>query len=101
MHFVRVLVVQPYNSTGMATAWMNFHFILSEKSDFLMFINQSIEVQALAQCMLTSLSVDEILLPGYVHSSISETCCHLMWKELMLHAVLNKSLKQHPTRQQL
>ena len=47
----------------MATAWKKYGFILSEKSDFHMVDNLSIEVHAFLIHMLISLSVDEILLP--------------------------------------
>ena len=51
-----------YSSTDMVTAWKNSHFILSERSDFHMVDYLSIAVHVLPMCMLTSLSVDEILL---------------------------------------
>ena len=35
-------VVQLYCSTDMATAWKNYHFLLSKRSDFLMVVNLSI-----------------------------------------------------------
>ena len=41
-HFIKVQVVQPYNSTDTATAWKNSHFILSERSDFYLVVNLSI-----------------------------------------------------------
>ena len=44
-----------------------FCFILSDKSDFHIIDNQSIAVHNFANCMLTSLSVDEILLLRYVN----------------------------------
>ena len=61
-----VQVVQPYSSTDTATAWKKFRFILSIKSDFYMINDQSIAVHAFPMRILTSLSVDEILLPRYV-----------------------------------
>ena len=39
-HFVKVQVMQPYNSTDMAIAWKNICFILSRKPDFYI-VNQS------------------------------------------------------------
>ena len=50
------------------TAWKNSWFILSERSDFLM-INNLSAVHAFVRCMLTLLSVDEILLPKYLNWS--------------------------------
>ena len=46
---IEVQVLQPYNSTDTATTWNNSHFILSERSDFHMVINQSIVVHALSK----------------------------------------------------
>ena len=56
-----------YNSSNTATAWKKTLFILSERSDFHMVDNLSIEVYAVPMGMLTSLSVDEILLQRYVN----------------------------------
>ena len=61
--------MQLHISTNTATAWKNSHFILSERSDFLMVDNLSIALHALPKYMLTSLSVDEILLPKYINWS--------------------------------
>ena len=33
-HFVKIQMVQPNNSSDTATAWKNFHFIISGRSDF-------------------------------------------------------------------
>ena len=52
----------------MVTAWKNSHFILSERSDFHLVVNQSTAVHTLPMHML-SLSVDKILLPRYANSS--------------------------------
>ena len=46
-------------------------FVLSERSDFHMIDNLSIAVHAFVWCILTSLSVNEILLPRYVNWSTS------------------------------
>ena len=46
-----------------------FRFILSDRSDFHMTDNLSIAVHVFAWRMLTSVSVDEILLPKYVNLS--------------------------------
>ena len=51
----------------MATVWKNSGFILPERSDFHRIINLSVSVYALPNCILTSISVDEILLPWYVN----------------------------------
>ena len=64
-HFVKVQVVQPYNSPDIATAWRNFCFILSERLNFHIRNNLSIVVHAFYECMLISLLVDGILLPRY------------------------------------
>ena len=53
-HFIKVQVVQPYNSTDTATAWKNSHFILSKRSDFHMVVKESISVDAFCMHMLTS-----------------------------------------------
>ena len=59
--------------TDMATAWKNSCFILSEGSDFHIVVDLPKAVYALLVHMLISLSVDEILLPRYMHySTISE-----------------------------
>ena len=65
--FVKVQVLQPCNSTDMATTtWKKYHVILLEWFDFVMVDNQLIAIQAFPIRMLTSLSVNEILLPSYV-----------------------------------
>ena len=69
MRFDRVRVVYPYSSTDTSTATKNSYFIFSEKSDFHMIDNLSIALQDFALCMLTSFSVDEILLPRYMNCS--------------------------------
>ena len=58
-------MVPPYNSTDLATGWKISCFILSERLDFLMIDNLSVAVNSFLRRILTSLSVDEILLPGY------------------------------------
>ena len=54
-----------YCSIDTATAWKKFRFILLDISDFHMTDNQSIAIHAFTRRMLTSLSVDYILLPKY------------------------------------
>ena len=66
-HFVRVLVVQLYNSTYTVTSWKNSRFIFAGRADFYMSINLSIADNAFPMRMLISLSVDEILQPRYVN----------------------------------
>ena len=66
---IRIQVVQPCNSTDMVTAWKNSHFILSEISNFHKINSLSIAVHDLLMNILTSLSVDEILLPRYMNWS--------------------------------
>ena len=69
MLFVKFLVVHPYISIDTAIASKNYHFILSERSYFHMINNLSITAHTFPMCMLTSLSVDEILLPRYMNWS--------------------------------
>ena len=68
MCFASVNVVHPYSSMDTATTWKKSRFILSMRSDFHMIDNLSIAVLTFARCMLTSLSLDEIL-PRYANSS--------------------------------
>ena len=63
--FIKIQVLQTYSSTN-TTAWKNFCFILSKKSDFHMVIKLSIAVHATFLRMLKLLSENEILLPKYV-----------------------------------
>ena len=63
---VRVQVVQPYSSTDITTAWKNCRFNLSVRSDFYLTDNLLVAAHAFPIRVLTSLSVDEILLPRYV-----------------------------------
>ena len=88
-HFVRV--VQPYNSTDTDTAWENSHFILSERLNFHMVVNQSIAVHALPKHTLTSLSEDELLVMRYMNWSINfrglpskDAKTDYCWQELYL-----------------
>ena len=67
--FVNIQVLHPYSSTDTATAYKKSCFILSERSSFHMINNLSVAIHAFAMCMLTLLSVDEILLSRYVNSS--------------------------------
>ena len=55
------------NHIVVLTARKNYHFTPSERSDFHMTVNLSITVYALPIRLLTSLSVDEILLPSYMN----------------------------------
>ena len=64
-------MVHPYNSIDIATAWKKSNYILLDRSDFYFINNLSIAVHVFARCMMTSLSVDEILLPKYVNVSIN------------------------------
>ena len=68
----------------MATAWKKSCFILSQRSDFHMINSLSIWVCAFLMQMLTSLSVDEILLPRYVTGLLVSKSCHLKRKWLHL-----------------
>ena len=69
MHFVSDNVVYPYSSTDTATTWKKSHFTLSKRSDFQMINDLLIAVNAFTKNMLSSLSEDEMLLPGYVNLS--------------------------------
>ena len=69
MHFIQFQVVQSYSSIDMATAWKNLHFILYREISFHKFDFLLIAVYALPMHMLTSLSVDEILLLRYMNWS--------------------------------
>ena len=62
LSFQLVHMVQTYSCTDIDTTWQKSRFILSEISDFHMIDNLSIAVHAFPMCMLTLLSVDEILL---------------------------------------
>ena len=59
---VSIHVVHPYNSVDTAIAWKISHFILLDRLDFHMIL-------AFNRCLVTSLSVDEILLLRYVNWS--------------------------------
>ena len=59
-------MVPPYTSTDTVTAGKNSHFILSERLDFHVTDYLSVATHALPMRMLTSVSVDEILLPMYL-----------------------------------
>ena len=61
--------MRPYSIMDTATARKKSRFILSERSDFYMINTVSIVVHALTRCMLTLLSIDEMLLPRYVNWS--------------------------------
>ena len=73
---VRVQLVQPYSSTDTTTAWKNCLFSLSVKSDFHMTDNLFIADHAFPIHVLTSLSVEEILLPSLylTDTRISNKC---------------------------
>ena len=66
MRFVKVYAVDLYSSTDTTTVGKKLHFILSEIKTFHMIDNLSVAVRILNMCMLTSLSVDEIILLRYV-----------------------------------
>ena len=62
--------MQPYSSTDTATARKNSCFILSKRLDFELDDSLSLVVHTLSMQMLTSLSVDKILLPMYINWNI-------------------------------
>ena len=59
--------MQLYKNTDIATTWKTSSFDLTERLDFQIIDSQSIAVHAFLTCLLTSLSVDKILLPRYVN----------------------------------
>ena len=67
MNFAGIYVVYPFSSTDKAKAWKKSLFILSERLDFHMIDNLLIAIHIFTWHMLTSLSVDEILLPSNVN----------------------------------
>ena len=60
-------MVHSYNSIDTVTAWKKYNFILSERSDFYMIDNLSIALYTFTKRILTSLLVDEILLPKHMN----------------------------------
>ena len=69
MHFVSFQGVHLYSSICTATAWEKTLFILSDWSNFLMINNMSMAVHAFSRRMMSSLSVDKILLSRYMNKS--------------------------------
>ena len=69
MRFVSVSMVHPWGSIDITTAWKKSRFILSNRSDFHMIDGILIAVHFFVRYILTSLSVDETLLPRYVNLS--------------------------------
>ena len=63
---LRVYTLPPYSDADRDTAGKKSYFILTERPGFQMIDNLLIGVHALALPMLTSLSVDMMLLPRYV-----------------------------------
>ena len=72
----------PYSSTDMATAWKNSCFVLSEIK-FPYGLLPSIVIYALLMCMLTLLSVDEILLLRYMNWSLCDVA-KVRWMDCKL-----------------
>ena len=60
-------VMQPYSRTDAVTSQKKFRFISSERSDFHIIDNSSQVVHIFLLCILTLLSVDEILLLRYAN----------------------------------
>ena len=67
-HFVSTHVVHPYISIDTATAWKKSRIISSDRSEFYMIDNLS-SIPCFSKRMMTSLSVDEILLSRYMNWS--------------------------------
>ena len=61
--------MQRFRSTDTATTSKNYRFILSERLDFHMVDNLPVPSHAFPMRMLTSLSVDKILLLRYINYS--------------------------------
>ena len=59
----------PYSISDTSTTWKKSRFVLSERSDFHLIENLSRAVHAFAIRMLTSISVDDMLLPRLVNWS--------------------------------
>ena len=66
MHFVNVHLVHPHISMDTVTAWKKSCFVLSDRSHFGVFDNLSIVFYSFTRRMLTSLSVDEMLVTIYM-----------------------------------
>ena len=75
IRFFSVYVVHLYSSNDTTTAWKNP--ILSDRSDFHMIDYPSIVVHIFTMRILTSFSVDEILLSKYGNCSTNSEACHL------------------------
>ena len=88
LRFVSVQVVHSYSSTDTDTTWKKSCFILSDRSDFHAPNNLSIAVNAIAMSILTSLSADEILLPGYVNGLLILEVCFLKRRLLLVYSTL-------------
>ena len=84
----KVQVMPPYSSTDVATAGKNSCFTLSVRSYSYIVNNLSIAVHAFPVHKLTSLSVDEILLPRYVNWST-------YFKGLLFYVVMGLSWLKH------
>ena len=75
--------VHPYSSINTVTAWQKSRFISLDRQDFHKINNFSISVYAFARCLLTSLSVDEMMLFRYENLS-SRSRGLLLWVEIFL-----------------
>ena len=85
-------MVQPYSSTDSTTAWKNCRFNLSVRSDFHMIDDLFVADHAFPIHVLTSLSVDEILLPRYVN-------CSTGFRGLPLSMEMSPFFLKHMTRE--
>ena len=68
MRFLNVQMVLPYSSIDQSTHWKKADYILSKWSDFRVINSLSTSVHTLGRHMLTTPSVDEILLTRYANS---------------------------------
>ena len=59
-------MVRLYSCIDKYIAWKNFRSILSERLNFCMVDKLLIEGHAFPKCLVTSFSVDELLLPRFV-----------------------------------
>ena len=92
MRLVRIHVVHPYSRTDTTAACKKLHFISSDRSNFHVTDSLSIADYTFSSRLLTSLSVDETLLPRLVTLSTSFKNHFLGWRYLLFDFGLNKSL---------
>ena len=95
MHFLSAHVLHPYSNMGTAWAWKNSRFILLDKVDFDVNDNLLIVFHGFVRCMLTSHSVDKMLLTRYVILMVFHAFVRCM---LTSHSVDKMLLTRYVTR---